>query len=305
MEISLFIDDSYYEEIGKELVIRGHNVVFNKISDNTDSVLIFGCPAAFLYTKYLNDRYSIERFRYNGKTYPIVFDIPYWRLTDLIYNEYYTKYKNILIQSTKILSISESTANQLKNIWNLDSQVIKYMFNDRLINQYKITKPRNPDQIIMVSRFATTKRFDLVIRAVQGTKYKLVMCGRPTGMEKYYHNLAESLNIDFEMHINPDYKFIVEKYCDSGLCIHASMFEGFSLVPKEALYCNCPVLLSDIPTHLEYHKTGVTYFKTDEFNDLKMKLTSDKFKKPNTKEIKDLTISRYVDRLIEFLNDNI
>jgi len=288
MNISFFCANNYGKIIGEELINRGHTVMFNTINKDTEITFVLGAPTAFKFNAYLKQRYDNERFIYNSKIVPVIFDLPTWRFGNKNWDRYYNSYKTMLKTWGNCITISKFTTKQLKNVWNIDSIPLFSVFNDKLIDKYKKTITRKK-QIIMVSRFEPHKRFDIVMRAIVGTDWKLIMCGRNGSYTNFYKGLADSLGINYEIHIDPSNEFIIEKYCESKVCIQPSVFEGLSLVPKEALWCNTPVILADIPINREFHSNFVNYFKTDDITDLK-KVLVNKLKIAHKAHIKKLTI---------------
>jgi glycosyltransferase involved in cell wall biosynthesis len=289
MKIAFFCENDYGKIVGEELIIRGYNVTFNELYSDTELVFVLGSMSAYKFNAYLQKQYELDRFIYKGNIAPIVFDIPTWRFQDIEWAKYYHIYRKMLETWGNCLSISQFTSDQLDTLWNIKSIPLFSVFNDKLIDKYKITVPRKK-QIIMVSRFEPHKRFDIVMRAIQDTDWKLIMCGRGGTHTTFYKNLADSLNIDYELHNSPDTEFIVKQYCESQVCVHASVFEGLSLVPKEALWCNTPVILSDTQIHKEFHQDYVNYFKADDIVDLK-KVLKNELKLANIEHLQPLTIN--------------
>lgn len=299
MKISFFCANDYGKIVGEELIQRGYDVQFNKVDIDTNITFVFGAPTTFKFSMYLNKRYELERFIYQGKIVCVVFDLPIWRLRHPQWNAYYKKYYQLISNAHYRVTISKQTTKQLKDIWNLDSVPLFTVFNDKLMDKYKKVIPRKK-QIVMVSRFVPHKRFDLVMRVIVGTDWKLVMCGRGGESYEYYKGLGDSLDINYEIHLNPSNEFIVDKYCESQVCIHSSIFEGLSLVPKEALWCGTPVILSDINIHKEFHRDFVDYFKADDEDDLKRVLNS-KLKAVNKTHLEPLRIKNITTKVEKWL----
>ncbi len=299
MKIAFFCANDYGKIVGEELIERGHEVTFNTLSNETELTFVFGAPTTFKFNMYLNQRYDVERFIYTGKIVCVVFDLPLWRFRNLQWKPYYNNYKKLLSRAHHLVTISKQTTEQLKDIWGLNSKPLFTIFNDKLVDKYKKVVPRKK-QIIMVSRFVPHKRFDLVMRAIEGTDWKLIMCGRSGSHTDYYRGLAESLNINYEMHINPDDKFVIEKYCESAVCIQPSIFEGLSLVPKEALWCDTSVILSDTLIHREFHANNVDYFKPDDIDSLK-KVLNMTLKTANKEHLENLRIKNVTNEVEKWL----
>lgn len=299
MKIAFFCANEYGTIIGKELKERGHDVIFNKLNDDTEITFVLGAPTAFNFNAYLQHRYDVERFIYNGKIVPVVYDVPVWRFNDETWHRYYNIYKTMLETWGNCVTISQFTTDQLKKVWNIDSEPLFTVFDNNKIEKYKKAVDRKK-QIIMVGRFVPHKRFDIVMRAIENTDWKLVMCGRDSTHTNYYKNLADNLNINYELHTDPDDEFIIKQYCESQVCIHASVFEGLSLVPKEALWCNTPVIITDMPVHREFHSNFVNYFKPDDIVGLK-KVLENKLKLAQNAHIKNLTIDKVTNKVEKWL----
>lgn len=60
-------------------------------------------------------------------------------------------------------------------------------------------------------------------------------------------------------------------YANARLVLQPSTYEGFGLVPLEALAFGTPVLVSDIPAHKEVLKEDAFYFKTNDPGDFQEK----------------------------------
>lgn len=300
MKITYWTVNDYWKETGRELKKKGHDVQFNKIDDDTNVVLVIGAHAAFELQKYLKVKYNMDRFIYKGKIAMCVLDIPIWRfVTDYWFNYYYT-YKKMLQASHEILTISEETSKQLYKLWDIESKPIMSIFNDDMVNKHK-KKLSREHKIVCVGRFVEHKAFHQVIYALENTDYKLVIIGRGGPMEQHYIDSAKDLNINLEIKKDLTDEELVREYCTAEVVIHPSVFEGLSLVQKEALTCDTPVLHSDIPVHLEFHGDKVATFKANNIEDLKKAIEEKRWKKADKKHIQNLTIKKKTKELEKWL----
>jgi glycosyltransferase involved in cell wall biosynthesis len=271
MQISFFSEDEYGKSIGYELLNRGYDVIFDKLTEET-SIVFAMCPiSAFRLEKYLNMRKELERFEYCGKTIQNVLDIPTWRLNDENWNSYYQHYYELLKKADKIVTISKFTSTQLKEIWNLKSKPLFTQFNNKKLETYKTNVEKNPKSIVAISRLVPHKRFEVLIRALENTDYELTIIGNGP-YDTLHRNLIKDFNVKGQLLTNVTDKDLVKHIQRAWLVVHPSEFEGNSLVPKEAVWLNTPVVISDIPVHKEYFKKSVTYFKTNDIEDLKTKI---------------------------------
>ena len=302
MKITYWTVSEYWKETGYELQNRGYDIQFNKLDENTDLVLVIGATAAFDLLKYLGERHDTERFMYKGKIAMCVLDIPLWRFTDEYFFEYYTKYRDLLKSSHEILTISEFTSTQLKKLWELDSKPLLSIFNDKMVKKYRKEMPRQ-HKIVAVGRFVNHKAFQQLIIALEGTDYKLVLIGKNGHLEKQYEDMAKDLKVDLEIRKDISDKELIEEYCSAEVVIHPSVFEGLSLVQKEALMCGTPVLHSDIPVHVEFHGDKVATFKANDIEDLKKAIKEKRWetKKVDTKHLECLMIDKKSDEIEKWL----
>ena len=82
---------------------------------------------------------------------------------------------------------------------------------------------------------------------------------------------TNSNDIEFTGYISD--KELQEKLSKAKILVQPSTYEGFGLPPLQALYCRTNTIISDIPVFKEiYEKFPVTYFETNNINDLAEKM---------------------------------
>jgi glycosyltransferase involved in cell wall biosynthesis len=117
--------------------------------------------------------------------------------------------------------------------------------------------------ILCVGRLDPSKAFHDVLRAFEMAKpdgLKLVIVGGSMGSDAYAAKLKEfaSDSIVFTGARSSDQ--VRALYRNAALFVHPSHQEGFALVVLEALAADAPILLSDIPAHLEVGLDPQSYY---------------------------------------------
>jgi len=296
MKITYWSVNEYWHATGIELQKKGHDVQFNKVDEDTELIFIIGAHAAFKLLNHFQERYDNDRFIYKGKVAMCVLDIPTWRFMEDTWFNYYNQYKQLLKTSHYVLTISNETSKMLKLLWDIESKPLFALVNDILINKYKKKLPRE-HKILGVGRFVEHKCFHQLITALEGSDYKLVLVGRGGPLENVYKDMAKQLKVDLELKKDVSDADLVHEYCTAEVMIHPSIFEGLSLVQKEALLCDTPVLHSDLPVHIEFHGDKVATFKRNDIKDLKKAIEEKRWKKAETTHIKKLTIAEVTKKL--------
>jgi glycosyltransferase involved in cell wall biosynthesis len=108
--------------------------------------------------------------------------------------------------------------------------------------------------ILCVGRLDPSKAFQDVIAAFAKAKpggLKLVIAGGSFGSDDYAAKLKASASQDVIFADERPSHEVQALYRDAALFVHPSYLEGFPLVVLEALAADAPVILSDIPAHLE------------------------------------------------------
>ena len=136
-----------------------------------------------------------------------------------------------------------------------------------------IPKQNLEHQIIYVGRLYKDKNIDDVIKALAllDNSPKFVVCGKG-GEKQTLQKLATKLKVDCE------FKGIVtesEKWKEikkSKFMVFPTSFEGFGMPPMEALYCERPCIVSDIPILNEVYGDKVEYVRLHDINGLAKKM---------------------------------
>lgn len=296
-KISFFAETEFMRLIALELKERGFNIVFDKI-DKTKIAIAMGMISSM----------RLKNTGFKGTVINCVFDIPEWRLEDKNYKQIYLDYKNYL-KLGKVVTLSKWTSFELKRIWGIDSVPLFTDFDNHTPdNEPDILECKKKNQIFMAGRFVDYKRFEEGIEAVKksGVNAEVVLTG--LGNDFIYKMVATELNQPLKILKNEDgspvnRNIIFKEMKASKLVLHPSDFEGKSMIPKEAIWCNTNVIISDIPVHREFHK-NVVFHKVGDINELakKIKENFDKpFNKKSKEELEEFTIEKTTDKVEKYL----
>jgi glycosyltransferase involved in cell wall biosynthesis len=117
--------------------------------------------------------------------------------------------------------------------------------------------------ILCVGRLDPAKGFDDAVRAFQIAKphgLKLLIAGGSLGSDEYAAKLKESASDSIIFAGQRPASEVRTLYRSAALFLHPSYLEGFAMVVLEALAADAPILLSDIPAHLEADLDGASYY---------------------------------------------
>jgi len=260
----------------------GFLVIDNKIEKRTDVIL-----AISERSMKTPQEYTLAR----GNKIPIIsiiMDIPAWRLVGASYHPtnkinsnmwlkdrllhvyFWYLYAVVLKQRLKrcdlVLSLSKKTQEDLLNILGVKSKPCYLYIDTQKFDSVSGISKKN--QIVQISRFIPHKKFEHTIKAVGLLKkrYKLVCIGHDGDCSRL-QKIASENNVDLEIHYKADDRLLVRKLKESKLLVSPSSFEGLGLTPLEALYCNVPVLLSDITTFREIYGDKVLYHELNNYQE--------------------------------------
>lgn len=192
---------------------------------------------------------------------------PWFRLIHSDWNNHYKMKLRLLSKTDLVLVGSLVTFYQLCD-FGISSLVCYPGVDNKLIDS--VPEQEREFQICACGRLVAYKSFDVLIRAAAmiNPTPKVVIIGH--GEEKSrLIALAKELGVNLEIKTPNDYEKIKE--FKKSLCVVApSVYEGFGLVPVEALYAGVPAIVRDIPVARETLKEDAIYFVNE--NDLVHKL---------------------------------
>ena len=117
--------------------------------------------------------------------------------------------------------------------------------------------------ILCVGRLDPTKGFHDALEAFRIARppgMKLVIVGGSLGSDEYAAELKTSAPADCVFAGPRPASEVRTLYRNAGLFLHPSYLEGFALVVLEALAANIPIVVSDIPPHIEVGLDAASYY---------------------------------------------
>jgi len=180
-----------------------------------------------------------------------------------------TEYKKLLCEkATKIIAISESTKNDLIEIFGIDDSKIEvvYLGNSLIASNENIKALQLPQKyILFVGSRGVYKNFNTFIRGVTGVlnsdKDLSVVCVGGGLFNAKEIELFDTLKINnqvFQYTLDDDQLFSF--YKSAELFVFPSLYEGFGIPVLEAFACDCPLVCSETSSLPEIAENGAEYF---------------------------------------------
>lgn len=128
--------------------------------------------------------------------------------------------------------------------------------------------------VLAVGRLDAAKSFDELIAAFKQARpdCKLVIVGSEIGNEAHAAELWEHRSNDVIFTGFQSGEVLASLYRGAALFVHPSRLEGYGLVIAEALTLGLPLIVSDIPPHLEFELPQQCYFPAGDVEALAAKL---------------------------------
>lgn len=190
-------------------------------------------------------------------------------------NRILDKKKKLLEKSKKIIAISETTKNDIIEIFDVDSSKIDVVYLGNSLLNFEIGNSRliNEDYILFVGNREIYKNFKFFVSSIAHllieNNLKLVCAG---GGEFSLEELALIKSLNIENHIllkkifNDD--VLSNYYAHALFFVFPSLYEGFGIPVLESFACSCPALLSTGGSLPEVGGDAAIYFDPLDANSL-------------------------------------
>jgi len=221
-----------------------------------------------------------------------------------------TEQKRILVEkATKIIAISQSTKNDLIELFGTDESKIEVVYHGNSMfpkSDIKLNFDIPKKYLLFVGDRGTYKNFERFIKSVSGLlnqdKELFVLC---TGGKKFKDNemkLFKELGISKQvLQYNLDDDLLAYFYQNAIAFIFPSLYEGFGIPVLESFACECPLLCSNKSSLPEIAGDGALYF--DPYNEESIK--SAVLQIIDSDELRDNLVQKGRERLKDFFKEDI
>jgi len=282
--ISPIYKNVYLKELNKKN-IKG---IFFKKYPNYNFIKSFNNFLENLYIKkvkpnIVHDTYYSKNLYKNSNFKKII------TIHDLIYENFSNYYsykiedklndKKLAIEKSDfIICVSNTTKNQLLDIYNIDEKKVKVIYHgaDHLdnINLDNINFKIDKNFILFVGARSKYKKFDLLLKAyskLENVKNDFdLVCFGGGNFSKEENDIIRKLDVVENIKLFSNYNDAILKYLytNAKILVIPSEIEGFGLPIIEGMRNKCNILASDIGTFKEIGKDKINYFENGNIDSL-------------------------------------
>jgi glycosyltransferase involved in cell wall biosynthesis len=194
-------------------------------------------------------------------------------------------YRRAYKKSKLIFTVSEFSKSRIIHHLGKEKQIIvtySGVQSDFFKKRIQSKKIKKKDTIVFIGNIKKHKGLDCLIKAFfyaksAGLQHQLIIIGN----KDHFRSYDTILKNDINSHSQKDVLFtgsitdeqLIEYISNASLLIQPSLYEGFGLPPLEAMILGTKALISDIQVFKEiYSEFPVTYFKVNDYSDLKSKI---------------------------------
>lgn len=162
-----------------------------------------------------------------------------------------------------IFTVSNFSRNELNKYFDIPKEKIHVTYNG--VEHLKDIQPDDrilakipKDYVLAVSSQNPTKNFNLVLEAAeQLPDVNFVIAGGSN--TKVFNGQEKKVlpNVQYVGYVSD--QELVALYCHARVFIYPSLYEGFGIPPLEALFCTCPIIVSDIASLPEVYGDAAVY----------------------------------------------
>ena len=190
-------------------------------------------------------------------------------------------YRVLTSRLKKIFTVSEFSKKELNKYFNIPLEKVEVTYNG--IDHMKNIKPNEKifsnfdieknNYALAVSSLNPSKNFRLILETAKILpEINFVIAGGTNSAVFKEQGLEITSNVKFIGYVNDEELVALYKY--ASCFVYPSIYEGFGIPPLEAIYFNCPVILSDIIVFKEIYMDDVLYCKVKNCKILKEKILS-------------------------------
>lgn len=188
-------------------------------------------------------------------------------------------YRVLTSRVKKIFTVSEFSKKRLNEYFNipLERIVVTYngidhmkniKFDENIFSKFNIEKN---NYVLAVSSLNPSKNFKLILETAKILpEINFVIAGGSNSSVFKEQGLEITSNVKFIGYVND--KELVALYKYASCFVYPSIYEGFGIPPLEAMFFNCPVILSDIEVFKEIYRDCALYCNISDKYILKEKI---------------------------------
>lgn len=180
-------------------------------------------------------------------------------------------YRILTSRLKKIFTVSEFSKKELNKYFNIPLEKVEITYNG--IDHMKNIKPdesifsnfdiEKNNYVLAVSSLNPSKNFKLILETAKiSPEINFVIAGGTNSTVFKEQGLEITSNVKFIGYVSD--KELVALYKYASCFVYPSIYEGFGIPPLEAMYFNCPVIVSNIEVFKEIYKDNVLY--CDKYN---------------------------------------
>jgi len=270
------INDDYLLDIVIGSKIKNIPMYTNKLFRLSNNIL-FEYYLKKINPKIIHLTYYDKIFNLNNKKKILtVYDLIYEKFMLNSYKSNNFPKKRALDEADHIICISESTRNDLLDIYKVDKKKtsVIYLASSFYYNQEIVLTNDNIPTILYVGDRGRYKNFYNFIKSVSNSKLLKnkvkINCFGLYAFSK--QELILFANEGFKKgiinHISGNNDVLKRLYLSSVALVYPSLYEGFGLPILEAMSLGCPVICSNIPVMKEISGDAVRFFDPNDINDM-------------------------------------
>lgn len=204
-------------------------------------------------------------------TITTIHDIAFLIFPDFVPDQLRPKYikrtKEAIEKSDIVITVSNSSADDINKILNVPRCKIKVVYNgvDKSIFNERIDKKKfeiikqkyniNRKYILYIGTIEKRKNISNLVKAFKSMnkEYLLILGGKVGWKGEEVLNIVQNLGLNNDVRIIgyiPDDE-LPPIYSGAELFVYPSLYEGFGIPPIESISCGTPVIVSDIPVFRE------------------------------------------------------
>lgn len=188
-------------------------------------------------------------------------------------------YRVLTSRLKKIFTVSEFSKKELNKYFNISLGKIEVTYNgidhmknvqpnENIFSKFSIEKN---NYVLAVSSLNPSKNFKLILETAKiSPEFNFVIAGGTNSTVFKEQGLEITSNVKFIGYVSDEELVALYKY--ASCFVYPSIYEGFGIPPLEAMYFNCPVILSNIEVFKEIYMDSVLYCSISDRYILKEKI---------------------------------